>query len=61
MTVNAIEREGTLRTLSFERVRNRPYLALYLASLVFLAVWAPLAHILFDSMFLAANENHPLR
>jgi signal transduction histidine kinase len=43
------------RTLSFERVRNRPYLALYLVSLVFLAAWAPLAHTLFDSRFFIAT------
>ncbi|MDR1019989.1 MAG: hypothetical protein LBL73_04440 [Synergistaceae bacterium] len=43
------------RTLSSERVRNRPYLALYLVSLVFLAAWAPLAHILFDSAFFIAT------
>jgi two-component system sensor histidine kinase ChiS len=43
------------RTLSFERVRNRPYLVLYLVALVFLASWAPLAHTLFDSWFFLAT------
>ncbi|MDR1580469.1 MAG: hypothetical protein LBS35_08930 [Synergistaceae bacterium] len=43
------------RTLSFERARNRPYLVLYLASLVFFAVWAPLANILLDSRYFIAT------
>ncbi|GHS99221.1 hypothetical protein AGMMS50276_22430 [Synergistales bacterium] len=43
------------RTLSLERARNRPYLTLYLFSLVFFATWAPLANVLFESRFFIAT------